>query len=177
MTAHALQDDREKALYRGMDDYLSKPIRPEQLDRVLERWIPQQAPGPVSEVAPLPRIDTSASDESLDQTVLSDLRMIQQEGGGDIVERLVESFLGETPAHLDALREAAQRGEAQAFKRKAHALKGICLSVGARGMASICLELEKLGDSGDLTRAPELLSRFKEEFERIKILVDAELSK
>lgn len=177
MTAHALQGDREKALYRGMDDYLSKPIRPEQLDRVLERWIPQQAPEPVSEVASQATTEVPVSDGPLDHSVLADLRMIQREGGGDIVERLVESFLSETPLHLDALREAAQLGEAQAFKRSAHALNGICRGVGASGMASMCLELEKQADSNDLTRAPELLAQLEEEFGRVKILVDAELSK
>jgi CheY-like chemotaxis protein len=36
-----MQGDREKALEAGMDDYVSKPVKPEELDVVLERWVPQ----------------------------------------------------------------------------------------------------------------------------------------
>ncbi|HET7478668.1 MAG TPA: PAS domain S-box protein [Rubrobacteraceae bacterium] len=179
MTAHALQGDREKALALGMDDYLSKPVRPEQLDKVLERWSPQ-APEPREAGRPATN-GASVPGDSLDQSVLADLRLIQREGGGDIVERLVSTFLSETPAHLDALRKIAGHGEvhdqgdAQDFKRTAHALNGICRGVGANHMASICAELERLGDSGDLTDAPELLSGLEEEFGRVRVLLDAEL--
>ena len=176
MTAHALQGHREKALYMGMDDYLSKPVRPEELDRVLERWIPQRISESIGETAPRTTTDAPASDGSLDQTVLADLRMIQREGGSDIVERLVESFLSETPLHLAVLQEIAGRGEPQEFKRTAHALNGICRGVGASGMASICLELERQADSDDLSRAVGMLGRLEEEFDRVKSLLDAELS-
>jgi PAS domain S-box-containing protein len=40
MTAHALPDDRARCLAAGMDDYVSKPIRREQLIATLRRWIP-----------------------------------------------------------------------------------------------------------------------------------------
>jgi CheY-like chemotaxis protein len=38
LTAHAMKDDRERCLAGGMDDYLSKPIRPQELDAVLEKY-------------------------------------------------------------------------------------------------------------------------------------------
>ena len=39
VTAHAMKGDREKCLAKGMDDYLSKPIRPQELDEVLEKYL------------------------------------------------------------------------------------------------------------------------------------------
>lgn len=174
MTAHALQSDREKALSAGMDDYLSKPVRPKQLDAVLERWIPQ---APRQSRAPSRTTKgTSIPDDSLDQTVLADLRKIQQEGGGNIVEMLIETFLDETPAHVAALREAAEQGEAPLFKRTAHALNGICRGVGASRMASICQELERLAGLGDVTSAPDMLDRLGDEFARVRTLLATELS-
>jgi signal transduction histidine kinase/CheY-like chemotaxis protein len=51
LTAHAMSADRERSLRAGMDDYLSKPVDPDLLRRVLSRWLPQQ----VGEPTDLPR--------------------------------------------------------------------------------------------------------------------------
>jgi CheY-like chemotaxis protein len=40
MTAHSMPGDRDRCLAAGMDDYVAKPIRDEQLDAALGRWLP-----------------------------------------------------------------------------------------------------------------------------------------
>jgi PAS domain S-box-containing protein len=39
LTAHSMKGDRERCLANGMDDYLSKPIRPQELDKILEKYL------------------------------------------------------------------------------------------------------------------------------------------
>jgi two-component system, sensor histidine kinase and response regulator len=39
LTAHAMKGDREKCLAAGMDGYISKPIRPQELDAMLEKYV------------------------------------------------------------------------------------------------------------------------------------------
>ncbi len=42
LTAHAMKGDRERCITAGMDDYLAKPIRPQELDQLLDRYLPSR---------------------------------------------------------------------------------------------------------------------------------------
>ena len=133
MTAHALTGDREKCLRAGMDDYLSKPIRAEDLDPVIERWLPLRG----------------ASAELLDR---ERLRTLSEVGPG-MVEKLVDVFARSTPPLLSDLVAAVESADDEARRRLAHKLRGGSEAVGALRLSELAGRLE---DGGGPTDAAEL---------------------
>jgi CheY-like chemotaxis protein len=175
MTANAMQGDREKALSAGMDDYVSKPVKPEELDAALERWIPRSeeetsAPEEATDGAATPGEDT----DPLDRSVLASLREIEDQ---ELLAELAELFLGDAPPRLEALREAIEGGDAASMAQVAHALKGSSANMGATRLVTICEELEDAGHSGALERAPALVERLEAEFGRVRAALEKELTK
>jgi HPt (histidine-containing phosphotransfer) domain-containing protein len=177
MTANAMQGDREKALEAGMDDYVAKPVRSEELDEILNRWVSDERETPEPEVPLVAQADDSTSQDSedpLDEEVLAGLREL---GDAELLAELVEVFFEDVPPRLAALREATESGDAESVERVAHTLKGSCGNMGAWRMAQICAELQDTGASGDLARAPELLEQLEAEFGRVRPALEAEVAR
>jgi CheY-like chemotaxis protein/HPt (histidine-containing phosphotransfer) domain-containing protein len=128
MTAHAFAGDRERCLAAGMDDYLSKPLRSEDLDPVLERWLPAAAAD----------ADGPAVVDGERVRSLLDL-------GPGLVERIADAFVRATPPLLDELRAAVGGGDAEAAGRLAHKLRGSGETVGALRLAALARRVE-VGD-------------------------------
>jgi two-component system, sensor histidine kinase and response regulator len=78
LTANAMQGDRESALEEGMDDYISKPVTPEELGAVLDRWISRDKEEEELGTTPtLEPADTLATpSDSVDYSVLEGLRKL-----------------------------------------------------------------------------------------------------
>jgi two-component system sensor histidine kinase/response regulator len=133
MTASAMEGDRERCLAAGMDDYLSKPLRPDQLDAVLERWLGDTA-------APA---DSASADGG--RNGLIDAGRVQRfrDDYPEIADRLVALFADTTPPLLEQLTNAVHASDDEAVRRLAHKLKGSCQNVGAVKMAALCRELEE----------------------------------
>jgi PAS domain S-box-containing protein len=152
MTANAMEGDRDECLAAGMDDYLSKPIRPEELSRALARCRPARA------------------DDALDDATLGEL--VSSLGGGDegreAVRELVETFLDDAAAQMATLRGAVERGDAEAARRTAHTLKASGATFGAQPFAELCREVEALAREGRLDAAAALLDRADQEWERAR---------
>jgi two-component system sensor histidine kinase/response regulator len=148
MTAHAMAGDRERCLAAGMDDYMSKPLRPEVLDEMLERWLG---------VAPVGHEPVEAEDDAVEALIDAARMRTFRTDYPDIVDQLLGLFLQSTPPLLDELR-AAVNGEER--RRVAHKLKGSCQNIGATFMATLCQSLETAeGDvSGTLDELKEAFS-------------------
>jgi signal transduction histidine kinase/PleD family two-component response regulator/HPt (histidine-containing phosphotransfer) domain-containing protein len=176
MTANAMQGDREKALAAGMDDYLAKPVRQEDLDEVLGRWVAQEpaeaAIGGVLAKEDSVEHEANGENRALDPEVLAGLRDL---GDEELLAELAGMFFDDASSRLGELREAVEAGDTAGVGRVAHTLKGSSGNMGATRMSEICAEIEESGASGDLARAPGLLEGLEEEFGRVRPALEAEL--
>ncbi|MBA3353836.1 MAG: response regulator [Blastocatellia bacterium] len=143
MTANALAGDDKKCLDAGMDDYLSKPVKPELLHQKLLHWFAQTEGGPVVGQDEAATIGAERSGPVINKETLAGLRELQQPGDLDFVTELIDLYQESSTEQLGLLRTAIDDCNAAEVKRIAHLLKGSSANIGAEQIAEVCLEMEK----------------------------------
>jgi PAS domain S-box-containing protein len=170
MTAAAMEGDRDACMAAGMDDYLTKPIRPGALEEALLRWAPagtsRQRPAPADGAAgPAPASGDAGA--PLDADRIETLRLLD-DGNGQLLEELAAQFLVQASEARTVLLGAADTREAAVLVRTSHLVKGAASNIGATALAATCATLERCANDGDLEAVPGLLRRFDAELDRVR---------
>jgi len=165
LTAGAMRGDRERCLAAGMDDYVAKPMSPEQLEAVLQRWIPTAGrPG-----SPQGGTETrSPSDGPIDWTMVTDLLAMTPP---QFLADLLELFFRDAARAIADLRIALREDDRSSWSQVAHKLRGSCATLGARSMMQICAQMEGLDQEGLMESGESLLAALEGEFARSRDLL------
>jgi two-component system, sensor histidine kinase and response regulator len=165
VTAGAMAGDEEKCLAAGMDAYIPKPIKAEELAGLLTLWIPSQASAGQTETG------RDRQPTILDAPTLEQIREL----GTAEFEKVVRLFLKDGASRVAATYEAASRGDTHAIAELAHNLKGSAATLGALALAESFAQLEALAASEDLAAAKRLLDAVGSEFDRVGTSLRSEI--
>jgi CheY-like chemotaxis protein len=158
LTAHAMKGDEERCLAAGMDGYVAKPFKTEDLVAAIENLGRSSA---AAQVEP-----TAKSREQEPMDTASALARV--EGDVGLLDELVALFLKGLPEMLTNLRDAITAGDAKAIERGAHKLKGSVGNFAAQPAFEAALNLEVLGREGTLSEVEPAYSELEKEIVRLK---------
>ena len=182
LTANALDGDRERCLAAGMDDYLPKPFKRDQLFSVLARHLSRdEAKGEPPESAShgLSSPDLSSPDLALrraaqmddaataviDEQALANIRAIAP--GGMLLQKVLRAYLDSAPRLVEDFAANLSSGETRKLHLAVHTLKSSSANVGAMKLSALCKEMEANVRSGELESISSKAGLLKQEHEAV----------
>ena len=167
-----------------MDDYVSKPVRPQELAEALEKWLPGKNAecGRINDECREKKevINEGGSPSShithhtsciFDRTGMM-ARLMDDEA---LARTVAEGFLMDIPRQIEALKGYLEAGDGQGAVRQAHTIKGASANVGGEDLRTVAFEMEKAAGVGDLSAAEGRLPELEAAFGRLKQAIKTEL--
>ncbi len=159
VTGHALADDRDRCLRSGMDDYITKPVQPSEISRIIgkyltEEQIVQQKQVPAIRPRGLWMLDKAAFLERF-------------EGDEEFFEELITAFLTDYPGQIEHLRAGLDGHDLSLVAGLAHTMKGAAANVEAITLRDLAREIETAGRDGNPDVIRALVDRLEAEFKEL----------
>jgi signal transduction histidine kinase/DNA-binding response OmpR family regulator len=163
LTAHAMQGDRERLLAAGMDGYMSKPIRTQELIAILEEFDGRrQGSTAVTETPPPSR-----------QSPVNEADLLERVGGDFVLlAELTEIFRETYPVQLMQAKRALEMEDGEELRRVGHSLRGSLANLGATEACALAASIEEFVGAGKLFLAAPVLRQLEVELDRVRVSLE-----
>jgi CheY-like chemotaxis protein len=158
MTANAFKEDRERCFDAGMDDFVAKPIKMEELERVIVKYGKKIDTGSVHQTQspeqPNKQIEPKKDkkqEAEMSEELLFDRDELLKSFDGDeaILQELVVDFSEAWPGYISDMRSSLAKSDLNAVEIGAHTLKGLTATFKAMGVRDLAYKLEQKAAAGD----------------------------
>ncbi|RLA41262.1 MAG: diguanylate phosphodiesterase [Gammaproteobacteria bacterium] len=166
MSANTSDADKDKYLHAGMNSSIGKPLRLNKLRDELIAWIsnPQLLNQEQNSTLTEPSIPEKVEVLAYDPQIMEELF----EGIGDVVIKMLEAFLEDSPIYIDSLKQALQRGSSKNVRELAHTLKGSASNFGAINFLETAKIIEHLAKNQQLHQCDIYVEALIDDFDVLK---------
>jgi CheY-like chemotaxis protein len=154
VTASGSSGERDKCLQAGMDDFLLKPFRKEELSDKIKKWLPSASPSE-------PAGKSSGALSEITDDVRSGLKRLEEDYGKEMVQKILEMFIPDAESRIARIDQAIKQEDFRALEESAHGLKSGAANIGATEISDLCRQLETQGELGLIGDAPEVMRKLQ----------------
>ena len=169
MTANAMSGDREKTLEAGMNDYVTKPINPNQVFSALAKWVAPSAKrlvdkegGTVRKGSPSPKHTDEQPWPDLPGIAVTE-SLMRVGNNRSLYRKLLGQFRSSNEQTVLNIQKEIEQGDLSTAARLAHTVKGVAANLGAERLSSVATDMEIVLKQGDAQGAQKLINAFSKE--------------
>ncbi len=168
MTANVMNNERQRCLDTGMNDFISKPVDILRLRQVLDTWLNPEGARTIvlnTEMSPAEEMADDADSKSLWDSSALERRM---QGDQMMVDAVIGTFLLDMPTQLGRLSEQINGEDTASLTAQAHKIKGAAWNIGAAAMGELAYAIEQAGTRQDMEQVRQLWPELEQGFVQLK---------
>ncbi|HVN70670.1 MAG TPA: Hpt domain-containing protein, partial [Desulfomonilia bacterium] len=168
MTGHAIQGFKERCFEVGMDDFLTKPVKRDDLTTMVKKWISPCCEDVAPVMTGAQSMKSVLSMPEDDHSPINVEQILEEfDGDKEFLKKLIKEFMDKVKEQIGCMKKAVSEGNAQVVKEEAHSIKGGASNLTAMDLSKSALDLERIVNAGLMEGSLEALVRLEQEYEKL----------